>query len=154
MKYLRVKIKREQNPGGGTHYVYPPQYDAKKVKDGPHYETFNPDKIAGVKARPVPHEYCVLAVEDIDATGFLASPDIEEINEADYVFNGEDFSAPAEEFIDDEREVLRVLDKVKKGLPLSPVDLDAIDGEKPGKGVKKQKSFTERWNARKTELGV
>jgi hypothetical protein len=155
MKYLRVTIKREANPKGGTHYVYPPEYDAHKVRFGPSYETFNPSKIAAVKARPQNTEDCVIAVDDVDEAAFLASPDIVSITEADFIAEGDDNDAPQREHIEDEQEVLRILDKVRKGTPLSPVDLDAIDGDKPNqKGVGKSKKFSEQWTARKAELGV
>ena len=154
MKYLKVEIGREENPNGGTHYVYPPEYKATQVKFGPSYETFNPQKMASVKARPNKVEYCIIAVDDVDAVGFLMSPAITEIDEAEFLANGEDYSTDQLEYIEDQEEVLRVLKKVVAGQPLNPVDMDAIDGTKEGKGVSKSKTFTEHWNNRKTELGL
>jgi len=154
MKYLRVEIKREENPGGGTHYVYPAEYNAKQVKFGPSYETFNPQKMASVKARPNKVEYCVIAVDDADAVSFLQSDSIVEVAEVDFIKEGEDNSPGQVDFIEDDQAVLKVLDKVVKGQALNPADLDVIDGTKPGKGVRKSKTFTESWNNRKSELGV
>lgn len=154
MKYLRVEIKREENPNGGTHYVYPPEYDAQKIKFGPSYETFNQSKMASVKARPNKVEYCVIAVADADAVGFLESDAIDEITEATFIGEGDDNQGPVQDIIDDQEAVLKVLDKVVKGQPITPNDLDIIDGTKPGKGVKKTKTFSEHWNNRKTELGI
>jgi len=154
MKYLRVEIKREENPGGGTHYVYPSEYDAQKVKFGPSYETFNPKKMASVKARTNKVEYCIIAVDDADAGTFLESDSIVAITEATFVAEGDDNTGETSDIIEDEEAVLKVLDKVVKGLPITPADLNVIDGAKPGRGVRRGKKFNEHWQNRKTELGL
>jgi len=152
MKYLKVEINRTDKAGGGTAYTYPPQYIATQVRFGPSYETFNPSKIASAKARK--KEFCVIAVDDADAVGFLGSADITEITEAEFITDGEDYSPLQTEFIEDEQEVLRVMKKVVAGTPLNQKDKDAIDGTKSEKGVRKSNTFTENWNNRKAELGV
>jgi hypothetical protein len=154
MKYLKVKIARSNIPGGGTHYEYPPEYEATQVKFGPTYETSNPANVNAVKARPSKHEECFIAVDDADAVGFLASADITEITEAQFISLSETNSPPVAEQIVDQQAVLSVLDKVKKNLPLNQKDRDIIDGDNVEPGIRKGKSFNTRWSERKAELGV
>ena len=148
MRYLRVKAKRGANPGGGTSYTYPPGYDAQKVVYGPSYETFNPSKNDKVRARTAdPCEYCLIAVRDRDAAGFLGSADIVAVDEATFIREGQEDSVPATERIVNQAEVIRIAKKIVAGQPVTQAERDILDPSKPASGINQTATWTERYQA-------
>ena len=78
MKILKVKIQRNQSVGK-TSYVYPKEYDPKRIQVLA-YETTNMDNYQDVVDRGNDHEYMVGIVKDEDIDDFLKSDDIEEMD--------------------------------------------------------------------------
>lgn len=144
MKILRVKVGR-QNILNGTHYVYPPEYDAQKITVVA-YETSNPDNIQAVKDRGG-YEYLIGVVRDGDASAFLASSDIAEMTPG-----GAESAATAwiraTDKINDPARVIEILAKVRNSESLTLEDQKAIDPEDSSvAGVVRGRTFTERLQA-------
>jgi len=140
-KVLKVKIKRDQS-GGATHYEYPPQYNPKKFQVIT-YETQLTDKMDVVIGRGNKDEYVLGFVEDVDVAGFLASPDIVEVNRAEAdEFIGPDLDKATEK-ITDQNAVLIALAKVAKKEELSDEDKEVIDSSNKKPGINRSKSLRE-----------
>jgi len=146
-KILKVKIKREPILGGGTHYVYPPEYNAKKIQVLCYESMGEEDK---VKARG-DYEYCIGVVKDEDAPAFLKSNDIVEINETKAKIDGKKWRPQTERIID-EKEVLRICAKAVSGESLTQKEKDALNPDKAEIGVNKSKSFSDLLDEYKTKL--
>lgn len=158
MKLIKMKVHRYDPGHGGTRYEYPPGYDPKKVVMGPHYEK-------GAKERGDDFQFIIFGVRDADAPQFL-SADAVEVNagsgklfkfeaaeqtrveaeaEIDNFLRGETLDAGAE-FIEDQVEVTKLLAKIGKGEVLTQEEQDALDPDKPQRGLGRKKSVKEHWN--------
>lgn len=141
MKILRVKVQRESIPGG-THYVYPTEYDPEKVLVVA-YETSNPENIEAVRARGN-YEYLIGVVEDKDASMFLQSADIVELGLVEAQNAGSTWIKQVAK-INDEKRVLEILDKIRVSEPLTIEEQKAIDpADKTEAGVVYGATFSER----------
>ena len=76
MKYYKVKVKREARVGGGTHYVYPDNFNGKKFF-GITYESAG-DATAVEKRKDMAYEY--ILVEAPDSEDFSDVADTEEVD--------------------------------------------------------------------------
>jgi hypothetical protein len=140
-KVLKVKIKREAIPGGGTHYVYPPGYDPQKIQVVA-YETSNADNVASVKSRGS-HEFCIGVVKDADAPGFLASPDVTELSQAEAEAEALTWWKQEDVVVNPE-EVLRLTAKAARGIPLTPQEAASLDPAVPGGAIQKTPTLAKR----------
>ena len=141
MKILKVKIKREQT-GGGTHYVYPSEYDAEKITVLRYEST---EKEADVIARGNTDEYLIGCVSDVDASQFLASGDIVELTKIDAIILGDTWVTKMETITNRDR-VIQVLAKYTRGEKLTQQDKDILDPNHSETGIGKTRSFTEMLN--------
>ena len=160
MKIIRMKVHRYDPGHGGTRYEYPPGYDPKKVVMGPHYEK-------GAKERGEDFQFIIFGVRDADAAQFL-SADAVEVNagsgkkfkfeaaeqtraeaeaEIDGFLRGEEYNQGAE-FIEDQVKVTKIMAKIGKGQPLSTEESDALDPDKPVRGLGRKKSVKEHWDVK------
>lgn len=141
MKILRVKVEREPILGG-THYVYPPEYDPGKISVIA-YETSNPDNIDTVKARGN-YEYLIGVVENGDAPGFLLSTDIDELTQGEAETAGATWIKEAIK-INDEVRVVEILEKVRNSETLTAEEQKSIDpSDKTVSGLVYGTTFAER----------
>jgi len=140
-KILKIKVKREPLEKGGTHYVYPPEYDSGKISVLC-YESFG-DAAAVMARGKYNYEYCIGVVDSKDAPAFLKSPDIEELTKEEAIPLGDKW-LPQTERILDQQKVLLILAKNARGAELTQNDLNALDPDHPESGIGKGKSFSER----------
>ena len=87
MKILKVKIKRTTTSGRGTHYDYPPEYDASKIQVL-RYESMAAAGVSDLTVRDNNDELCIGLVKDSDAADFLKSDDITEMTKEDSITLG------------------------------------------------------------------
>jgi len=160
MKVIKMKVHRYDPGHGGTRYEYPPGYDAKKVVMGPHYEK-------GAKERGDDFQYIIFGVRDADAAQFLGA-DAVEVNarsgkkfkfeakeqtreeaeaEIDNFLRGEEYNQGAE-FVEDQLVVAKLTTKIAKKEELTTEELDALDPDKPARGIGRKKSVKEHWDAK------
>lgn len=140
MKILRVKIKREENENS-THLSYPkPFWDSQKVTFGPVYE--NIQRGEGRK-----HMYCIIGVNDFDATQFLKGNGkmngdhvytVIELSKEEAIIIGDTWLPVVEKIMDSNRVLASLVNKAR-GTDTKD-DEDVLDPEKPG-GFSKTKSF-------------
>ena len=130
-KILKVKMKAIKS-GGGTHLVYPKEYDAKKIQVLAYGggETVDGNR----------YGYCIGVVKDIDAPSFLQSQDIVEIDRAEAVNLGSQWK-PQITKISDENKVLSICKKVFEDEALTSEDRDALDPKSSVKGITESQSF-------------
>ncbi len=141
MKFLLVKIRRTQIPGG-RHYDYPTGYDAHKVLFGPVYESTLPENEKKILARGGKDEYCLIGVRDEDAPGFLKSGDITEVSEEEARKIGNKWTKQFVTVVD-VRKVMMITAKAALGKALTKKEKNALDPDKPEIGINKTKSFDE-----------
>jgi len=143
MKIVKMKIKREMG-GGKTHYVYPkPYYDRDKVR----FLIYEKDALA----RGEDWQYILIGVKDADLAGFLGANGhvvsnftftAVEIDRDAAIIDGEEW-APQTEKITDQSKLLKIIAKYMRKEELTEKEKDALDQDKPEKGINKSKSFTE-----------
>jgi hypothetical protein len=135
-KILKVKIKRDHKPTG-THYTYPPEYDASKIQVLT-YESMG--DFYGVVERGDKDEFCIGVVKDEDVPSFLLSPDIVEIVTNEAKILGRKWR-PQKEIISDDKVIITILAKLAKGEELSQKEKDAIDPNNLEYGINKSQLF-------------
>lgn len=138
MKIVKVKATR-QRISGKTHYTYPPEYDAKKIKVLA-YETQSEAGRTDVGSRGDTDEYLIGVVKDEDLNLFLASDDIEEIDRAQAVTLGNKWK-PVKKYISDKDSVINVLDKVARKQQLTAEDEKIINADDDAPGINKTRSI-------------
>ena len=146
MKILKVKVVREVISGGGTHYVYPPEYEAEKIKVLCYESIGDRD---GVAARGDKDEYLIGVVEDADVAQFTASKDIVEVTKSEAVVLG-DVWKPRRNKLLNQQVVMEILSKHARGIVLTQEEKDMIDPDNPAEGLNKSPTFEERL----TRLGL
>ena len=160
MKVIKMKVHRYDPGHGGTRYEYPPGYDPKKVVMGPHYEK-------GAKERGDDFQFIIFGVRDADAVQFL-SANAAEVNagsgkrfkfealeqtraeaeaEIDGFLRGEEYIQGAE-YIEDQVVVAKLMAKIAKKEDLTTEEFDALDPDKPARGVRRKKSVKEHWDVK------
>jgi hypothetical protein len=160
MKVIKMRVHRYDPGHGGTRYEYPPGYDPKKVVMGPHYEK-------GAKERGEDFQFIIFGVRDADAPQFL-SADAVEVNagsgkkfkfeakeqtraeaeaEIDGFLRGETLDQGAE-YIEDQTLITKLVAKIGKGQALGTKELEALDPDKPERGVGRKKSVKEHWDVK------
>lgn len=137
-KILKVKIKREQT-SASTHYTYPPEYDAQKIQVMV-YESMMPENLQVVKDRGNKDEYLIGVVKDEDATQFLASKDIVEINYNVALNQGNQWTKQVLKMTDPEKVAL-ICQKIANNEALTAEEKNALDADNPEPGVTKSRSF-------------
>ena len=135
-KILRVKAMLTVS-GVNTHYNYPPEYDAEKIKVLC-YEHVG-DK-AAIVARGQTFEWLIGVVSDEDAPNFLKSDNITEMTQQQAIVSGRKWR-PQVEVITDQGRVLSILAKSVRGETLTQEDIDGIDPENVAKGIRKSQLF-------------
>lgn len=143
MKILKVKARREQT-SRGTHYTYPPEYDARKIQVLC-YESSLPENYDKVVVRGNKDEFLIGVVDDVDASVFLTSPDIKEITKTEAMSLGEQWTKQAQK-VTDEKKVLLIVAKAARGEQLTQEDKKALDPADPEQGVNLSRSFTDVLN--------
>ena len=131
---LRVHAKRTEG-NGVTHYEYPPEYDAEKI------QVLAYEEGGECALRNDGHQHLIGIVADADAAQFLASPDIEEIDEATACEAGERWR-PQVQRISDQNVVLTIVAKAAIGGKLTIAEKDALNPDTATPGVSKSVSFT------------
>lgn len=153
MKLIKMRINRIEG-GGGTHYEYPPQYNAELVKFGPIYESGLDENASKVRERAKNDEYIIIGVEDNAAENFLSSNkhqengfefEAKEITKEEALSDGNSWTKQSDE-ITDQSVVIKILAKVARNEPLTQKEKDAIDPDKPELGINKSRSFEEDLN--------
>lgn len=140
-KILLVKAKRSRNPGGGTHYTYPPEYSAQQIQVLCYESVGENEIVSGRDNSTNPHEYLIGVVSDADAPHFLKSSDIREINQADANEKGRRWR-PQIEQINDQTKVISILAKAVRGTQmLTSEEEQAINPDNPAIGISKSKLF-------------
>lgn len=137
---LLIRTKRSKISGGGTHYEYPPEYDAQKIQVLCYESVGENDKVTLRDKWPKPHEFLIGVVSDEDAPGFLKSPDINIIGQALAIEKGRRWR-PQVEKISDQSKVLMILVKVARGEVLTQGEKDIINPDSPISGVNKSQIF-------------
>lgn len=150
MKLIKVKIKRERIQGGGTHYVYPPQWNAEKLNSG--FLLYESGELYNdVVDRGDNDEYVLIGVKDEDANGFLQIDghekdefifEAKEITKAKAIEDCDNWIVPRERMTD-QAKVLSILAKVARGEELTQEEKDAIDPSKPNIGISMTENLTQ-----------
>lgn len=152
MRLIKVKVKREKILGGGTHYVYPPQWNAERLNSGfgPLYESG--EKYNDVVSRGDDHEYVLIGVQDADADSFLQADgykdgsgfsfEAKEITKAKAIEDCDSWIVPREKMTDQSK-VLSILARVARGEELTQAEKDSIDPSKPEVGITMTKNLTQ-----------
>jgi|LGOV01.1.fsa_nt_gb Lhr-like helicase len=139
-KILLIKAKRSKNPGGGTHYTYPPEYDSTKIQVLC-YESLGKNNIVTARDKStLPHEFLIGVVSNKDAPQFLVSSDIQEIQQVEANEKGRKWRPQIEKIIDQEK-VMMIFAKHARGEELTQEELDVINPEKPNLGLNKSQLF-------------
>lgn len=128
-KILKVKITQSKIEGGGTHISYPPEYDSRLIQ-----------QLNCGRDNDIP--YCIGVVRTSNASGFLASDDIEEISYNDAVALGEQWRPQITKIVDYQR-IVDILAKVSANQLLTQEEKDAIDPENEEVGLSRSQSFSE-----------
>ena len=137
---LLVKAKRSRNSGGGTHYTYPPEYDAQKIQVLC-YESSGENSIVSARDNSAqPYEFLIGVVSDEDSIQFLKSHDIREIHQVEANEKGRRWRPQVERVID-QGKVMMILAKHARGEELTQEELDVIDPEKSNLGINKSQLF-------------
>lgn len=134
-KIIKVKVRHESKPGGVTHYVYPPEYDANLIE-----VTCYEFASMGINSGDRSDEYCIGVVSDKNAPEFLKSDDIIEMSDADARIDGRKWR-PQNERITDPDRVIMICKKAAAGTALTNDDKDAIDPDKSVAGIEKTISY-------------
>lgn len=148
MKILKARIKRGPNAKGGTHYTYPPNYDATKIKFGPVYEKdakINHDKYQDI----------IFGVLDGDEVEFLKDNGVVD---GEHTFTVSEISQESANtlgntWVDqinkivDQTEVLRICAKAAIGEVLTKEEKDALNPDNATLGINKTQTFEESLNA-------
>lgn len=138
MKILKVRIKRVQDENG-THYIYPIEYDSKKI-GVLCYETTNMDNYEEVVNRGNDYEFMIGVVKDEYMNDFLKSEYIEELSYDEALLTGNSW-VKREDRIIDNKKIISILNKINSDIPLSKKEKDAIDPNSKEIGLNKNKSF-------------
>ncbi|RPI56420.1 MAG: hypothetical protein EHM49_00060 [Deltaproteobacteria bacterium] len=141
MKLIKMSIGRNRTPEK-TSYVYPKEYDARKVRFGPVYESSLKKNFDKVVARGDRDESILIGVDDADAVQFLANPTAQEVPYDDALALGDDWTEQVER-ITDSAKVIAISAKVARGESLSKKEKEALDPESKEPGITKSRSFKE-----------
>jgi len=141
MKIVKVRIRR--GGVGEDMMVYPAPYNAQEVdRSG-----VGPCGINGTGAysggigRGQDHEFCLILLDDEVADRYLESPDMEEVSAAVADSLMEEWrldNDESEEVVTDPARLQAIVAKQGAGIALSQEDLDALDPEKPTRGINKR----------------
>lgn len=137
-KILKILIDRESK-NGGTHYTYPPEYNAKHIQILAYESSYEEDN---VKSRGNKDEYVIGVVSDEHVPTFLKNDNISEISVEEANKLGNRWTRQIEK-ISDEKKVLSILAKNLRGEELTQEDKDAIDPHKEAIGINKTKAFSD-----------
>lgn len=140
MKILKVKVKRSKNPEGGTHYTYPPEYDARKIQVLCYESIGDPTTVNDRDKTAEPYEFLIGVVNDGDASSFLESSDIEEIDQTTANSSGR-LWRPQVVRIDNQERVLEIADKVFNNISLTQLDKSALNPDSSEPGISRSKLF-------------
>lgn len=140
-KIVKIKVKREVE-GGTTHYVYPPEYDAKKIQVLCYESVGDVDTVVARDSidSKNSYEYLIGVVSDKDFVQFSKSKDVEEVDYATACVHGRKWRPQVEKILDNNK-VLSILSKAARGEVLTQADKDVLDPNKPDRGVNKSKLF-------------
>jgi len=139
-KILLIKAKRSRNPGGGTHYTYPSEYDVQKIQVLC-YESVGENEIVTTRDKsPQPHEFLIGVVSDEDSNQFLKSSDIREIQQTEANEKGRRWRPQVDKIID-QGKVMMILAKHARGEELTQEEIDVIDPDNPALGLNKSQLF-------------
>jgi len=135
LKFIKVTIKRDINPDNPT-MKYP--------------EVYNADVIESVKAGPIIYdgglsrgedtEECLILVSDQIADTYNQDPDISILTKTEaetWIANNTGIQEQPDEQITDSNRLLAILAKQAVGQAFSQEDLDAVNPDKPVKGIEK-----------------
>jgi len=139
MKLLKMRIARDQT-AKGTHYVYPKEYNAHKVRFGPFYESSLPENYDKVVARGNVDEHILFGVDDADAPAFLQCPDTQELSYDEALGLGNAWTKQVEKISDPNR-VLAIVAEVARGETLTSDEKKALNPDDPSSGITKGKAF-------------
>ena len=138
MRILKIKVRRQQTKAG-TFYTYPPEYDAEKIQVIC-YESVLPENYKKVVERGNEEEFLIGVVRDDDASTFLCSSNVQEINREEAVTLGNQWLKQTER-IADLGKVLVIMAKVCRGESLNQREKDALDPNKPEQGINLSRSI-------------
>ena len=139
MKLIKLKISRDQN-AIRTHYSYPKEYDASKVRFGPFYESSLEENLTRITARGNIDEFILFGVLDKDAPSFLANPDAQELSYDDALVLGNAWTKQIER-VTNPAKVLSLVAKAVRGETLGQVEKAALDPNSQESGINKSKAF-------------
>lgn len=147
MKLLSVRIRRGDFRKGEPQLVYPERYDAVEVElegmSAPSLAGHASIGMSGDIGRGATEEFCIIALPDTLADEYALDPDMEIISETEADTLMEEWRVKngiPEERITDENRFRMIEAKQKAGIQLSQEDLDALDPEKPVKGINKSRT--------------
>ena len=139
MKLIKLKISRDQN-ASRTHYTYPKEYDATKVRFGPFYESSLSENLVKVVARGNTDEFILFGVLDEDAPNFLVNPKAQKLSYDDALALGNTWTKQIER-ITNPNKTLAVVAKAVRGETLTQAEKAALDPNNQESGINKSKTF-------------
>ena len=139
MKLIKLKISRDQN-AARTHYTYPKEYNATKVRFGPFYESHLPENVNEIVSRGNADELILFGVSDKDAPSFLANTDAQELSYDDALALGNAWTKQIER-ITNPNKILALVAKAVRGEALTLNEKAALDPNSQEPGINKSKAF-------------
>ncbi len=134
MAFILVTMKLQNIPG--KRMGYPKAYNPSQVLYNPVYE--------GAFARGEKEEKCLVCVRDEVVTEWAADSEgrMEIVTEAQadaWLAANKQIADMAEEQVTDSNRIMAILAKKAADIPLSQDDKDAVDPDKPTKGIRRKK---------------
>lgn len=138
MKYVIVKINKQNVPG--QRMKYPVKYNAYEVDAN----KIGPIVYEGGIGRGQPFEECMIYLADATADKYAVDPDmriVAEVEANEWLAANKQEQAKPDETVTDVNRLIAIQVKIAAGKVLSQEDNDALDPDKPTKGISRKKKL-------------